>query len=213
MIAAAGGQEKFVKQSGVPKRTLASYAAGKSEPKASVLKTLARTGNVSIEWLMGISDDPAGGVQLVELPRYEVEASAGGGKAVLAELPDNHLRISEDWFGRHAPRNAHLGVIDIVGDSMWPTLLDGDLAVVNFDAATPRHLAGGGIFVFTVGDDLYVKRMVLQPDRKLIAASDNPEYPPYTFDMNDEHADVIVHGKVVWTAGEPRPFGGRNLAE
>lgn len=137
--------------------------------------------------------------------QFDIQASAGTGLAVLEELPNGHLHISSEWISRIAPKNARLGVLDIIGDSMWPTLLDGDLVVVNFDANSKRHLTGGGIFVFTVGEELYVKRMLLH-DRQLTAVSDNHEYGALSFNVEDEREDVIIHGKVIWVAGEPRPF-------
>lgn len=199
-------RNSFGDQIGVSGSAIAKYENGDAMPAVDVAARIARFGDVSLDWLIGASEDPGGAGDVRELARFDVQASAGTGMAVLEEQANGHLRISEQWIARIAPKNARLGVIDIVGDSMWSTLLDGDLVVVNFDANTKRHIAGGGIFVFTVGEDLYVKRLMLH-DGQLTASSDNPEYAAMNFNLADDRSDVVIHGKVIWVAGQPRPFG------
>lgn len=207
-----GGSSRnsFGDQIGVSGSAVAKYENGDAMPAFDVAARIARFGGVSMDWLIGASEDPGGSGDLQEIARFDVQASAGNGVAVLEEQPNGHLRISAEWIARIAPKNARLGVIDIVGDSMWPTLLDGDLVVVNFDASTSRHLTGGGIFVFTVGEELYVKRMLLH-NGQLTAVSDNPEYAAMSFNLADDRQDVQIHGKIIWVAGEPRPFSARGF--
>ena len=89
-----------------------------------------------------------------------------------------------------------LVIIRVEGDSMVPTLGDGD------DILIDRGDAGGrlrdGIYVLRVDDALIVKRIALNPvSRRVTVQSDNAAYPPWP-DLELRAVDVI--GRVIWAA-------------
>lgn len=76
---------------------------------------------------------------------------------------------------------------------MEPTIFDGDLLLVD---AGQRRPVDNQIFVFSIGDDLFVKRLRNDPGVGWVIASDNGSVPSFRF-PDGEH--IRVYGRVVWT--------------
>lgn len=128
----------------------------------------------------------------VDVPRLPLGASAGPGAFVQGEAPIGHLRFSRRWLARQGFDPAALSVITVEGDSMEPTLRDGDEILVD---RSPRALSSG-IHVLRRDDILLVKRIEPSGDR-LRLISDNHAYPPIELPLGD----VQVLGRVVWKGG------------
>jgi phage repressor protein C with HTH and peptisase S24 domain len=93
-----------------------------------------------------------------------------------------------------------LSMIKVVGDSMAPTLDDGDDIMVNRLDGAPR--LRDGIYVVRMGDGLLVKRIARGPDRHLVTViSDNDAYPSWP---NTPLKDMAVLGRVVWSGKRMR---------
>lgn len=206
-----GGMNKLAEITGIPRRTLGDHVSGATEPKASALAAIAGATKVDLNWL--VLNEPRAvsiGGNLVTLPRYEVRASAGNGALVLSESVTDYMAISRDWLRRNlpswAPPNAIVGALEGGGDSMEPTIHDGDLIVV---VRNPPWYAVeyGGIFVLTVDHDrLLLKRLQVMMNGDLAIISDNPAYVTETIPRDEVQDRVIVHGQVFFAGGKPRSF-------
>jgi phage repressor protein C with HTH and peptisase S24 domain len=128
-----------------------------------------------------------------DVPRLPLGASAGPGAMAETERPIGQLRFSARWLKDQGLAAAQLNVIMVEGDSMEPTLRDGDEILVD---RTPRALRAG-IHVLRLDDVLLVKRLELAGPARLRLISDNPAYPP----LERAAADVEVLGRVVWKGG------------
>jgi len=124
----------------------------------------------------------------------DVEAAAGDG-AIQPDIvvPGELLHVSHEWVREtiHAPAD-RLAVIRVRGDSMAPTLADGDWIFVDMRPIDPGAIADG-VYVFAVGEELYVKRLQRTPDG-IIAISDNPAYERFSVDL----ARLVIHARVVY---------------
>ena len=143
---------------------------------------------------------PADGVAdgAVPVPLHAVRAAAGGGSVAdetggsresLAFPPALLRRIT-------AAPAAGLKLLTISGDSMSPTLEDGDLVMVD----TQRRLPSPpGIFILDDGVGLVAKRVDAIPNSWPLAlrlSSDNPAYSNYRRRVDEVH----IVGRVVWFA-------------
>jgi len=126
----------------------------------------------------------------VDLPRLALGASAGPGALAGEEVPIGALRFSARWLRGQGFDPAQLSAIAVAGDSMEPSLRDGDEILVD---RTPRPLRDG-IHVVRVGDALLVKRIDASRAGTLSLISDNPAYRPMDVPLGE--AQVI--GRVVW---------------
>lgn len=128
-----------------------------------------------------------------DIPRLPLGASAGPGAVASEEIPSGRLRFNNRWLKGQGLEPAHLTVIEVEGDSMEPTLRDGDEILVD---RTPRPMRTG-IHVIRLDDVLLVKRLEPGPAGTLRVISDNPAYPR----MERAMQDVEIVGRVVWKGG------------
>lgn len=130
---------------------------------------------------------------LIEIKKLDLGASAGPGS-----LADDHysgsMAFGPKWLKRFGADPSNLSVISVDGDSMEPTLCDGDDIMVDHGAAD--WAMRDGIYVLRMDNVLLVKRVAVGPSGKFSIRSDNPQYP----DWDDVSADSInIIGRVVWT--------------
>ena len=130
---------------------------------------------------------------LLRIKQLQVGASAGPGSLADDEYAES-MGFGPKWLRRLGIDPANLSLIAVDGDSMDPTLGDGDDIMVDHSAAS-RPLRDG-IYVLRMDDVLLVKRVAMGPSGKLSIRSDNPQYPDWD-DVSVESVNII--GKVVWT--------------
>ena len=133
----------------------------------------------------------------INLPFYEVSASAGGGKLVEAEEQTHLISFKPEWLNKEigvSHNDVFLMLVD--GDSMYPTLKNDAMIMVN------RNFNGlsDGIYVMRHDHNLLVKRLQMLPGGIIKVKSDNDMYEPW--EINKEHlngTDIELIGRVVWS--------------
>ena len=133
---------------------------------------------------------------LVSVPRLDVGASAGAGALDPDERPLGRIGFDAAWLrrlGLGGGKPGRLSVIRVDGDSMIPTLSDGDEILVDRDDAAGR--LRDGIYVLRVEEALVVKRLALGPGGRVSVRSDNEAYPGWP-DLDPGAIDPV--GRVVW---------------
>jgi Peptidase S24-like len=134
------------------------------------------------------------GARLVAIPRLAIGASAGPGALPGAEAIDAEFHVENGWLRRLSANPANVSAIRVEGDSMMPTLADGDDIFVDRGDAADR--LRDGIYVLRIDDALNVKRLAVNPaGRTVTIRSDNPAYPSWD-DVPLPRVDVI--GRVIW---------------
>lgn len=101
-----------------------------------------------------------------------------------------HVDHAKQLFGDIKPNN--LKVINIRGDSMQKTFEHGDTLFIDI---TINRFDGDGIYVFTFGPHLYVKRLQVVKT-KLIVIADNSVYKEWHI-SESETDQLHIHGKVL----------------
>ncbi|MDE1914603.1 MAG: S24 family peptidase [Sphingomonadales bacterium] len=129
----------------------------------------------------------------VDVPRLALDASAGPGAVAQEEAPFGQFRYARSWLRGQGLDAKWLSVIAVVGDSMVPTLYDGDEILID---ASPRPWRDG-VHVLRLGDALLVKRLVFERPGHVRVISDNRSYDRYDLSL----ADVTIIGRVVWKCG------------
>jgi phage repressor protein C with HTH and peptisase S24 domain len=157
-------------------------------------RTLALYFGVPEEALGGRAPEPAAAAHL-PVPRLDVRASAGLGAVVGEERAVSHLAFDPAWLRRiGASDGTALSIIRVEGDSMAPTLADGDEILV--DRADGGERLRDGIYVLRRDDSLLVKRLSPSPAGDRVSVlSDNQDYRSWP-DL--PVASIEVVGRVVW---------------
>lgn len=133
--------------------------------------------------------------QLIPIPRFDISASAGPGALDGSEQPIARIGFSRAWLEQLCRARPHnLSVIQVRGDSMFPSLSDGDDIMVDRSDGAARLREG--IYVIRLDEALVVKRLSVNPvTKRVTVASDNAAYPSW---QNLKPGSIDVIGRVVW---------------
>jgi len=137
---------------------------------------------------------PAIAEDFILIPMVQGRISAGGGL-----IPDNtiEMRVAfrKDWIAR---RDANrMSLIRVTGDSMVPTLLSGDIVLV--DHSYDHIELTGGIYALAVGNEIMIKRVErIRMTEQIRIISDNSKYESYEIDPRE----LSINGKVIWFCRE-----------
>ena len=136
------------------------------------------------------SASPFSGMRYI--PRLSVGASAGPGAHADDEDTAGRIACDDIWLKKMGiSPGSEPSIIQVAGDSMEPSLRDGDDILVDRSPARPRD----GIYVIRMEDMLMVKRLAFGPGGQMSVRSDNPHYPSYDDVAPDS---VTIIGRVVW---------------
>lgn len=178
-------QTAVAKALGIDQTTVSGWARGKSEPSLEMAKKLLEVYGLDVlggEPRLDLDDD------CVYVKFYEdIKASAGCGV-------DNHcegyelVKIDRKLLNPKVnPAKHH--AIRASGDSMEPTIKDGDVIFVEPFAG---DFANNRVYIIKRQDDVFVKRLKKEPTGYEII-SDNPDYLPYKLKDNE----IQIIGRVV----------------
>ena len=146
------------------------------------------------EALLGAPLSGSAASPLMPVPRLDALVSAGPGALVDADRATGAEALDPAVLRRLGVRMADASIVTARGESMLPTIADGDELLVN---QADRAIGTGGIFVARLDGALVVKRLS-RSDAGVRIISDNPAYPPL------ERADLDVIGRVVRLNRQPK---------
>ncbi|UTM57039.1 transcriptional regulator [Photobacterium sp. CCB-ST2H9] len=171
---------------GVSPKTIQSWKTREKIPEDIFLKARQVSQN-------GVIAPPKG---YVSLDFYEVEVSAGHGALVVSEEKSSDIVFSETFIQNEiGVKAANIFLMPVKGDSMYPTLKNGCLVMVN----RVDHFTGDGIYVFRFEGQLMVKRLQFSK-HGLSVTSDNDSYQPWELSKEEiMSSDFEVVGEVVWS--------------
>lgn len=161
------------------------------------------------EYLLGETDDPSPVLgehktswsgppaelpdHTVLIPQLEIGYSMGGGSVFSDYTQTAMVPFPREWLRPMIGGTfADLFVARGEGDSMMPTLLDGDLVIVDTAQKTIRQQ--DRLWCLSYGDLGMIKRVRLQPDGGALVISDNPAVENFTAYDGEMH----TIGRVIW---------------
>ena len=205
---------EFAKKHGFPEVTYRAHESGTRNFKPATARSYAKALGCAWQYLLfggaalaseelAFSREPASREPANQpdeagdfsyIKAYDLAASAGAGRLVIEEEPSRYLAFRDDFLGSVSHgKSDDFCVLSVSGDSMEPTLHNGDNILIDRTIQKPID---DGIYVLRYDDSLLVKRIAIDPfRRRLTVSSDNPHYKPFT-DVEPERVAVI--GRVVW---------------
>lgn len=131
----------------------------------------------------------------VTVPRYDVSACAGHGAVIHSEQIVDYLAFRADWVHNAlGVSSKDLALISVKGDSMEPTLSNGDLILLDMHQG---KIEDNAIYALQHNATLVVKRVQRKLDGSVVVKSDNPLYEAEALGA-DAAALLKVVGRVVW---------------
>ena len=197
--------------------------SGRANLSVANLTAAAKALGVSVDFLCGLTTDPTPSRELakelagtttrvrdLEAQRAydadeddggdyvgvsELAGAAGGGAVVDDERITGRVKFRRDWLDRHGLAASDCRVIQVLGESMEPTLVDGCSILLN-QASRRRRI--GRIFVVRTEDGLVVKRAGKDRADRWQLVSDNPNKRAWPTVPWPDDAPLI--GEVRWAA-------------
>lgn len=189
----------------VTTKHLSQLVRGRANPSGKLLEDLEKFFNLNLKWLeTGEGEmfraDPREGTPIfnhdfIYVPQVAGSISAGGG-LVADNAVEMKIAFRKEWIQRRGdPRN--MSLIKVEGDSMEPTLLSGDLVLVDH---SKQHIdTKGGIYAIAFDHEISIKRVQVLTHKKMLKViSDNKSYEAIEL----EPEKIIVNGKVIWYGRE-----------
>lgn len=209
-------QNALAKAIGVTQPSIKKIIDGNTlEPKK--IMEIATALGVDAEWLktgkgeqpsfsqaqQAVENDEEDEKHQLRVEVLDVYASAGNGSFLTGDLAADicAIEFENEYFAQSFQRanEKGLAIINVTGDSMEPTLQNGDLLYVD---TRKNYYLGDGIYVFSFKDRIYVKRLQFAGN-KLLIISDNTRYQ--VWDITEDNEDqFIIHGKVEFLQGKIR---------
>ena len=219
-------QQEFGKLLGIPQTTYANYENGKTNIPDDIKLKLFSEFSVNLNWLISgegnmlLSDTtpvsytpvqkddeyitasgktypvsiPDGGLSIPILAS-KVSAGPGQERSPICFRDEERLPVIERFIRPY--KKEMVFAAEVKGDSMTGIqLFDGDMVI-----AVKGYTDGDGIFVLTIDDEVYVKRLQWNPATKKISVmSENDRYAP--FEVEPERITIL--GKVIgWLHRHP----------
>jgi len=191
---------------GIPSSSAANYWSGSRPWPVEAVPDLASTLNTNVEFLLcgtnqpstkvvkdrqaGFRGRPEGG-DTVQVSQIDLRYGLG---ATFVDVHVEHqaLSFSRAWLRNFtAASPEELVWSEGLGDSMFPTIHDRDLVLIDLSQKTP-YMADA-IWAFAFGQVGMIKRLRPMPDGTIKIMSDNPNVQPETA-VDDE---LHIVGKVV----------------
>ena len=200
----AGGfnQKSLARAAGLNETAVRDILIGKSRhPRHDTVQKIATALQCTAASLIEPGDARSTGAgrneyadELVFVPTYEVAAAAGDGIVIDVENETGRLAFRHDWLRSVTSATPDdLAVITVHGDSMYPTLADGDTILVDL---SQRAAGRDGVYIVRFGEFVLVKRLLIDPVRREVTIScDNENYPRLA---PVDPGDVDIAGRVIW---------------
>ena len=188
---------------GISESQLYRYMTETGQPTVGKLVAISKASGLSVQWLATGQEQvlTSGGEVLSELaerhvvlPFYDKEALINVEREELLEAGQS-IAFPKAWIPSRANTD-QLILVAVVGDSMEPTLSQGDAALVDRSVA---KMAEDGLYAIQINKDILVKRLQRIPTGKIQVTNDNKAYTTHTLDKEEEKASLHIIGFVVWT--------------
>lgn len=206
---------QVAERAGFSESTVRAHENGQNKLRPEPAEVYARILRLDVAWLLygqgaplddlpedALVDAPlvaarGKAADLVTVNEYDVRLSAGPGALFEAENVKGVWQFSRSYIVDELRLNpSRLGVVEVHGDSMSPTLKTGDRVLVDY---SDNNVALPGIYAIWDSNATVVKRVEKVPASDplmLVLISDNKNHNQYT--VPAEMVNVV--GRVVWFA-------------
>lgn len=181
-------QAEIAERSGIDKSKISKYVAGKNMPGGDTLVKLAAALGVDAAWLSGETPD---------IDPYELLKETDGFREipvvgrVAAGVPIFAVENQVDSVMIRDNRSGLFG-LRIVGDSMAPRIMDGDLVVVQ-----QQDDAKDGDIIIALIDDEATCKVIKKSAWGVSLVPFNSSYAPFVYTEREAEERMHIVGKVI----------------
>ena len=182
--------------------TVSQYVTKRRAPSLEMSLKMAEYFGVSLPEFFSCKDDLTPEIVFVE--RVKARPRAGTGGLETDGETTGLYSFHKSFLARKRGKPETMKIFEVSGDSMEPTLADGDLIMIN---QADKDVRTGHIYLLRLGagendSELMVKRLERRPGGVLLIRSDNPRYEDIPVDMNTVDGEIEIFGRMVWSCRE-----------
>lgn len=212
-------QARLAKEAEVTQATI-SHIENNTSDQSKFLPQLAKALNVSSEYLMSgqeYIDKQKGKLEdfvvingtnkgknpsdqeYVLIPKFDVAGSCGSGSIIDHVDVSGGLVFNEQWLNSQGLNVDKLVIIHASGDSMYPSIEDGQVLLVDTNDITPKS---SKIYFMCIDGEYYIKRLINMITHWVVR-SDNPDKNQYPdIEICPEKMNLLqIEGRVCWKGG------------
>ena len=205
-------QKEFAKKLVFSWSYLSEVESGKTKPSLELLLIISQITNYSLHWLLTgegplfiettesmVREDSASYGALGEftlVPRLSHEDEAGTDVQGIEEGGRDRYAFRREWL-QSKGNVGGLVLIEARGDSMDPTIADGDAVLIN---CAKKNVIDGHMYALRTKNAVMVKRLQPIGAARIKVMSDNKLYDSYEIDL--ETGDIEIIGQVIWIGRE-----------
>jgi SOS-response transcriptional repressor LexA len=181
---------------GVTGEAVRKWSEGLSLPGGDNLYILSRITDLSLDWLLTGKEPPCvTSSEFTPIPKVKIPLSGGPGSWELDPQVEGYYEFRTKWLKSKGQPN-YMKLMQVVGDSMAPTICDGDHVLVDESRKEPED----GKIMALVGrnNEALVKRIRIHLDGKILLVSDHEK----THDGPYDPEELTILGKVIWLGRE-----------
>ncbi len=188
-------QANFSEKIDLAAQSLARYEKNKVNPSMEFIAKLTDMFNINSNWLltgkgeMFISNDTTKNSDNYFIDLLNVRAGAGEGIYNYVIETVDTISLDKSFFRTPINTNKIKG-IQVDGDSMEPTLRDGDYVLIDENI----NFGTNGIYAIQYGGQILIKRLQFKMDGTIIIISDNDKYDKEVFNPKENQLPFKVLG-------------------
>ncbi len=191
-------KKEFAKRLEITQNAYTNYINGKRKIPTDLTLKIKQMFDINIDWLltgkgsMHINNNSLQKTEdkdTIEIDKLSLKASDGTGIENFEVDTVGRIKLSSSVF-RTKPNPKNLKVIEVIGDSMEPTLQEGDLIVID----TSYSHTVDGIYAININNEVFIKRLQFNLNGTIEIISDNPRYKTQIYNPNENnqiHFNVI----------------------
>ena len=188
----------------IPQSNLYRYESDVSKLTTEKLEKIHQLG-VNVNWLitgegeMFRNNNPSTNtliedLSVIKIPMIDVKASAGQGMVNYIEDIKDFISLPENILPAYTNKK-NLAIIEIMGDSMEPTIKNGEIVILDTGV---QEIRSGSVYLIRVFDDLRVKRIDRKMNGNIVIMSDNAVYPPEELAFEElENSPLHIIGIII----------------
>ena len=142
-------------------------------------------------------DNDVTGEECLTLQHVHLNPSCGRGTSVYYDADITPVKLGTQMIKNilNVSRPENLKIFKACGDSMFPTIEDGDILLVDIGR---NDFNNGGVFLLTINNDWFIKRLRLKITGELEIISENTKkYGEPEILRPDDDVEVVIKGRVI----------------
>lgn len=181
-------QKDIAERTGISDGKISSYVNGRYKPNAEALAKIALALGVDAAWLAGEGPDVDPADLMVRDYKFQPVPIVG---RVAAGAPIFAVENQVDTIMVHDNRTGLFG-LRVVGDSMSPRIMDGDLVIVY-----QQDTAEDGDIIVALVDDEATCKVIKKSPWGVTLVPFNSSYAPFVFTEREAEERLHIIGKVI----------------